>query len=113
MDASPDRSLPVFGVGVAFVDESAVSGIPSDVFVKAIQDMQSIVSNLAPPEKAMHVAPIESIYSSNGRDRLKELLNAVQDVTGKEDLLQHLRMLLLHKVQLCLFNSTSSVGEGK
>lgn len=97
-DASRDRSLPVFGVGVAFVDESAVSRIPSDEFDKAIQDMKSIVSNLAPPEKAFHVVPIESVYSSNGRDRLEELLNAVKDVTGKEDLLQHLRMLSLQKV---------------
>lgn len=96
-DASRDRSLPVFGVGVAFVDESAVSRIPSDEFDKAIQDMKSIVSNLAPPEKAFHVVPIESVYSSNGRDRLEELLNAVKDVTGKEDLLQHLRMLSLQK----------------
>lgn len=102
-DASRDRSLPVFGVGVAFVDESAVSRIPSDEFDKAIQDMKSIVSNLAPPDKAFHVVPIESVYSSNGRDRLEELLNAVKDVTGKEDLLQHLRMLSLQKVQLCLF----------
>ena len=97
-DASRDRSLPVFGVGVAFVDESAASRIPFDEFDKAIQDMKSIVSNLAPPAKAFHVVLIESTFSSNGRDRLTELLNAIKDVTRKEDLLQHLRMLSLQKV---------------
>ncbi|KAL2483084.1 Cytoplasmic tRNA 2-thiolation protein 2 [Forsythia ovata] len=55
-DASRDKSLPVFGVGVAYIDESA------------------------------------------GRHKLMELINAVSDVTGKEDLLEHLRMSSLQKI---------------
>ncbi|KAF3592425.1 hypothetical protein DY000_02028035 [Brassica cretica] len=57
-EASRDRSLPVFGVGVAFVDEN----------------------------------------STEARDRLVKLLDSVSDVTGKEDLLVHLKMLSLQKV---------------
>ncbi|PSS01804.1 Cytoplasmic tRNA 2-thiolation protein [Actinidia chinensis var. chinensis] len=100
-DASRDRSLPVFGVGVAFVDESDVYPVPSHQFDEAIEDMKLIVSNLTPPRKGFHVAPIASIYSSDsgdGHDRLKELVNAVSDVTGKDDLLLHLRMLSLQKI---------------
>ncbi|KAK9290849.1 hypothetical protein L1049_009027 [Liquidambar formosana] len=100
-DASRDRSLPVFGVGVAFIDESAIFPVPSHEVDKAIQDMNLIVSNLAPPKKELHVVPIENIYSSDssdGRSRLKELLDAVSDATGKEDLRLHLRMLCLQKI---------------
>ncbi|KAL6987145.1 hypothetical protein U1Q18_012901 [Sarracenia purpurea var. burkii] len=102
-DASRDRSLPVFGVGVAFVDERAVYSVPSHQFDDAIEDMKLIVSNLSPPKKEFHFPSIESIcYSDtrNGKGRLKELVNAVSDVTGKEDLLLHLRMLALQKIAL-------------
>ncbi|KAG6771282.1 hypothetical protein POTOM_022630 [Populus tomentosa] len=100
-EASKDKSLPVFGVGVAFIDESAVYPVSSDKVDGAIQDMRSVVSNLAPPTKQLHVVPIENIYasdSSDGKDRLTKLLDAVNDATGKEDLLLHLRMMALQKV---------------
>jgi len=89
-DASRDRSLPVFGVGVAFIDESSIFPVPSHEIDKAIQEIRLIVSNLAPPRKEFHVVPIENICSSNssdGRDRLNSLLDVVSDATGKEDLL--------------------------
>ncbi|KAL3534346.1 hypothetical protein ACH5RR_002807 [Cinchona calisaya] len=102
-DASRDRSLPVFGVGVAFIDESLIVPVPADEFDKAIEEMRFVVSNLAPPIKQFYVVPTESIYSSDsddGRNRLKELLTGVSDITGREDLLEHLRMLALQKVAL-------------
>ncbi|GFY96215.1 hypothetical protein Acr_11g0005210 [Actinidia rufa] len=37
-------------------------------------------------------------HVGDGHDRLKELVNAVSDVTGKDDLLLHLRMLSLQKI---------------
>ncbi|KAK6244178.1 hypothetical protein QUC31_010587 [Theobroma cacao] len=100
-DASKDRSLPVFGVGVAFIDESSIHSFASQDSEKAIEDIRSIVSNLAPPEKELYVVPIENIFSSDnidGKERMKKLLDAVSDVTGKEDLLIHLRMLSLQRV---------------
>uniref|UniRef100_A0A2N9F6E8 Cytoplasmic tRNA 2-thiolation protein 2 n=2 Tax=Fagus sylvatica TaxID=28930 RepID=A0A2N9F6E8_FAGSY len=97
-DASRDRSLPVFGVGVAFIDETSISPLPSHDIDRAIQDIRSIVSNLAPPIKQLHVVPIENIYSGDRTDRLKNLLDAVSDTTGKEDLLLHIRMLSLQKL---------------
>ncbi|KAK1548801.1 hypothetical protein Q3G72_032594 [Acer saccharum] len=101
-DASKDRSLPVFGVGVTFIDESAYhQSVPSCEIDKVIEDIRSIISNLAPPVKQLHVVPIESVFSLDsldGRERLKTLVDSVSDATGKEDLLLHLRMLALQKV---------------
>ncbi|XP_054800632.1 cytoplasmic tRNA 2-thiolation protein 2 [Prosopis cineraria] len=100
-DASRDRSLPVFGVGVVFIDESAASPTPSSELEKAVKDISSIVASLTPPTKELHVVPIEAVYSSessDGRDKLIKLVNAVSDSTGKEDLLLYLRMLALQKV---------------
>ena len=102
-DASKDKSLPVFGVGVAFIDESSIHSFTSQEIERAIEDVRSIVSNLAPLSKELYVVPIENIFSSDsidGKERLKKLLDAVSDVTGKEDLLIHLRMLSLQKVWL-------------
>ncbi|KAF9612858.1 hypothetical protein IFM89_004268 [Coptis chinensis] len=97
-DASRNKSYPVFGVGVAFIDETAVTSLQLD---KAIQDLRMIVSSLAPPRKELHIMPIQTILSDDDDvNRLKELLLTVTDVTGKEDLLLHLRMLCLQKVAL-------------
>ncbi|KAK9120311.1 hypothetical protein Syun_017928 [Stephania yunnanensis] len=99
-DASRDRSYPVFGLGVAFVDESAAFPIPSTQIDQAIQDMSSILSNLASPVKNLHVIPIENICHSksmDGRNRLRELLHNITDITGKEDFIRHLRLLCLQK----------------
>lgn len=100
-DASRDRALPVFGVGVAFIDEKAISAVSSDNLDRAVEEMELIVSDLAPPVKQFHVVPTEAIYSldaGDSKDRLNELINTVNDVTGKEDLLEHFRMLSLQKV---------------
>lgn len=98
-DASRDRSLPVFGVGVAFVDESAAFAVDSHEIVQKIEEVQLIVSNLGPPVKQFHAVPTGSIYSSDSTDgRLKELLGVISDVTGREDVLEYLRMLCFQKV---------------
>ncbi|XP_065856558.1 cytoplasmic tRNA 2-thiolation protein 2 [Euphorbia lathyris] len=100
-DASKDRSLPVFGVGVAFIDESAVYHVPSEKVNNAVREMKLDVSTLAPPTKQLHIVPIENMYNSDSTDgkyKLIELLNDVNDATGKEDLLCHLRMFALQKV---------------
>ncbi|WMV52682.1 hypothetical protein MTR67_046067 [Solanum verrucosum] len=102
-DASRDRALPVFGVGVAFIDEKAISAISSDNLDRAVEEMKLIVSDLAPPVKQFHVVPTEAIYSlkaGDAKDRLNELINTVNDVTGKEDLLEHFRMLSLQKIAI-------------
>ncbi|XP_024016961.1 cytoplasmic tRNA 2-thiolation protein 2 isoform X3 [Morus notabilis] len=100
-EASMDRSLPVFGVGVAFVDESAICSVPSCEVSQGFEEIRDIVSNLAPPTKELLIVPIESVCSSesnDGKDQLRKLLDAVTDATGKEDLQAHLRMLSLQKV---------------
>lgn len=119
-DASRDKSYPVFGVGVAFIDESLVSSIPSQDLDNAIQDLHLIVSSLAPPKKNLHIVPIQSVLTSDhgeGKNRLVELLDNVTDATGKEDLLHHLRMLSLQKIafenkynKLILGSSTSRIA---
>ncbi|KAI6696787.1 hypothetical protein NL676_016906 [Syzygium grande] len=100
-DASRDRSLPVFGVGVAFIDESTAYPILSSEMDRVLGDIKLMVSQLSPPTKELHIFPIESVYSEgsiDSKDRLKELLDRVTDTTGKEDLLVHLRMLSLQKI---------------
>lgn len=109
-EASRDRSLQVFGVGVAYINETAAYSIPSDEIDKTIQTIQSVVSSLSQPRKDLHIVPIESVYSSNlsdGREKLKKLLDAVDDVTGKEDLISYLRMLSLQKVCPSIVHSFS------
>lgn len=99
--ANRDRSLPVFGVGVAFIDESEVHPITSGDLDEAVEGIKEIVFNLPPPTKQLHVVPIRSIYSTkanDGKEILKNLISTVGDATGKEDLLAHLRMLSLQKI---------------
>ncbi|KAI3694539.1 hypothetical protein L1987_77506 [Smallanthus sonchifolius] len=99
--ANRDRSLPVFGVGVAFIDESEIHPVTSAVLDKAVEDIKQIVCSLPPPTKELHVAPISRIYStktSDGKQMLQNLMNSVGDATGKDDLLAHLRMLSLQKI---------------
>lgn len=113
-DASRDRALPVFGVGVAFIDEKTCSAVSSGYLDRAIEEMKLIVSDLAPPVKQFHVVPTETIYSpeAGAKDRLNELINAVSDITGKEDLLEHFRMLSLQKVwRLYIITILSFTGE--
>ncbi|KAL0359533.1 UNVERIFIED_CONTAM: Cytoplasmic tRNA 2-thiolation protein 2 [Sesamum angustifolium] len=103
LDASRDRLLPVFGVGVAYIDESAIYPASSHDFDGTINQMELIVASLAPPAKQFFVVPTQSIYSHDfaaGKDRLTELVGAVSDITGKEDLVVHLRMRSLQKVAL-------------
>ncbi|KAK9075855.1 hypothetical protein SSX86_004184 [Deinandra increscens subsp. villosa] len=99
--ANRDRSLPVFGVGVAFIDESEIHPVTSAVLDKAVEDIKQIVFNLPQPTKELHVAPINHNYATktnDGEQMLKNLMNSVGDATGKEDLLAHLRMLSLQKI---------------
>jgi cytoplasmic tRNA 2-thiolation protein 2 len=99
-EASRDRSLPVFGVGIVFIDESSVFPIPSHEMEEAVEVVNLIVSSLAPPRKELHFVPIETVSSdcSDGKERLIELMNVVSDPTGREDMLLSLRMLALQKV---------------
>ncbi|KAK7378154.1 hypothetical protein VNO80_03591 [Phaseolus coccineus] len=100
-DASRDRSLPVFGVGVVFIDEGAVLSIPSSEMEEAVEVVREVVSSLVPPRKELHVVPIETVYSSDsgdGKERLIKVMDTVSDTTGREDMLICLRMLALQKV---------------
>lgn len=104
-DASKSQSLPVFSVGVAFVDESISSVIPSPEIDRIFKHIKLIVSSLVPGHKNLHIAPIEdvcSMGSDDGTTRLNELLNSVTDATGKEDFLDHLCMLSLQKVLILI-----------
>lgn len=102
-DASRDRSLPVFGVGIVFIDEGAVLSIPSSEMEEVVEVVREVVSSLVPPRKELHVVPIETVYSSDsgdGKERLIKVMNTVSDPTGREDMLICLRMLALQKVCL-------------
>ncbi|KAI3890263.1 hypothetical protein MKW92_046330 [Papaver armeniacum] len=116
-EASKDKAYPVFGVGVAFIDETNINSLELD---KAIQDLRLIVSSLSPPEKELHIMPIGNICSSDpveGKNKMSELLCNVTDATGKEDLLRYIRMLCLQKIaydnrytKVVLGSCTSSIA---
>lgn len=112
-DASRDRSLPVFGVGVAFIDESIASAPSADKSTDvSIEDIESVILELCPPKKALHIFPIESMYSgdsSDQRNKLKGVFDAFTDATGKEDFLVHLRTLALQKV--CPFHNLADAAK--
>jgi hypothetical protein len=95
------QALPAFGVGVGFVDESALSVRPEHETETATEDIKSIVSSLSPGNKQVHFAPLEDVFSSGSKDkaaRLKEVLGMIDDETGRDDFVQCLRMLSLQKV---------------
>ncbi|XP_039115416.1 cytoplasmic tRNA 2-thiolation protein 2 [Dioscorea cayenensis subsp. rotundata] len=101
--ASKSQALPVFGVGVAFVDERVASNQPSCEVDKAIEEIKLIVSDLAPVQKELHILPIESICSlgsNDGKSKLNGLLETITDTTGREDFLHYLRLLSLQKIAL-------------
>lgn len=105
-DVSNSQALPVFGVGVAFVDESVLCSKPRDEIEMAIEDIRSIVSSLSTGVKAMHIARLEDVFSTESEDgerRLREAVDMIGDDTGREDFLRCLRMLSLQKVRQCAF----------
>ncbi|KAF7070713.1 hypothetical protein CFC21_076190 [Triticum aestivum] len=102
-DASNSQALPVFNVGAAFVDESVLLSKPECEVEQATEDIKSLVSSLLPGDKAMHIASLDYVFSSESKDgkgRLRELVGMITDDTGREDLLQCLRMLSLQKIAL-------------
>jgi len=102
-ETSNSQALPAFGVGVAFVDESAVSARPEHETETATEDIKSIVSSLSPGNKQVHFAPLEDVFSSGSEDkaaRLKEVLGMIDDETGRDDFVRCLRMLSLQQIAL-------------
>jgi cytoplasmic tRNA 2-thiolation protein 2 len=103
-ETSNSQALPVFGVGVAFVNESSVlSPKPKYEIERAVQDVRSIVSSLLPGKKAVHIASLGDMFASGSEDgvgSLREVVGMISDETGRDDFLQRSRMLLLQKVFL-------------
>ncbi|XP_062202996.1 cytoplasmic tRNA 2-thiolation protein 2-like [Phragmites australis] len=103
-ETSNSQALPAFGLGVAFVDESSVLSLkPQWEIETAIEDIRAIVSSLSLGDKAVHIAPLEDVFSSGSEDgegRLREVVGMIDDETGRDDFLRWLRMLLLQKIAL-------------
>ncbi|CAL4970397.1 unnamed protein product [Urochloa decumbens] len=102
-ETSNSQALLAFGLGVAFVNESALSARPEHETEMATGDIKSIVSSLAPGDKKVHVAPLEDVFSSGSEDkaaRLKEVVGMIDDETGRDDFIQCLCMLSLQKIAL-------------
>ncbi|GLJ12244.1 hypothetical protein SUGI_0187240 [Cryptomeria japonica] len=100
-DASKDNSLRIFQFGVAFVDESAALQLTFHEACQVIEGIKSIVSDKVHQQEDLHIVPIESIWStddSDGKQKLSDLLESMQDATGKEDLLGYIRLQVLQKI---------------
>ncbi|GJM95304.1 hypothetical protein PR202_ga12021 [Eleusine coracana subsp. coracana] len=79
-ETSNSQALPVFGVGVAFVDESGVlSPKPKHEVERAVQDIRSIVSSLSPGEKAVHIASLGDMFTSGSEDGVGKLRGGRHD----------------------------------
>lgn len=106
-DASKvQQSLPVFGVGVAFIDERALSSAHCSEIDEAIEEIRLTVSTLFPPAKQLYIEPIEKLFSldlAEGKARMNKLLDTIDDPTGKDDFLHYLRAISLQKVFHFLF----------
>ncbi|KAH1194689.1 Cytoplasmic tRNA 2-thiolation protein 2 [Glycine soja] len=76
-DASRDRSLPVFGVGVVFINESTVLPIPSNEMEEAVGVVSEVVSSLATPRKELRIVPIDTAYSSDSDDGKERIAKVV------------------------------------
>eukprot|EP00249_Psilotum_nudum_P019408 c27239_g1_i4 orf=43-1518(+) len=110
-----DGIMPVFGLGVAFVDEGAILPLSSFERQRVTKEITEIVLNGSQKPEEFLIIPLESIYEDGevqapieqyaqgavdcGKTgKLQLLLQNVDDSTGKEDLLEHLRLQLLQKV---------------
>lgn len=101
LDASKDNILRIFQFGVAFVDESAALQLSFREACQVIEGIKSIVSDKVHQQEDLHIVPIESIWSTDGSDKkqkLLDLLENVQDTTGREDLLGYIRLQVLQKI---------------
>jgi cytoplasmic tRNA 2-thiolation protein 2 len=67
-EASNSQALPVFGVGVAFIDETTLSPKPKGETERAVEDIRSILSSLSPGEKAVHIASLGGTFASGPED---------------------------------------------
>ena len=94
------------------MDESCVLPLFPDDPKTVNEEMRKIVMEGEKNPDEFFIVPLESVYSkceinysSNNvddnnckRERIQKLLQSVSDITGKEDLLQHIRMQALQQV---------------
>eukprot|EP00898_Chlorokybus_atmophyticus_P008764 jgi/Chlat1/888/Chrsp107S01331 len=102
-----DRGRIHFNLGVVFVDERIALGQSDKEADDVLREVISIVRVASGGRAALHIAKTEDLYigeedDSEGAERraaelVRQTLN-VSDVTGREDLLEHLRMRVLMKV---------------
>ncbi|MCO5614652.1 hypothetical protein L7F22_068936 [Adiantum nelumboides] len=108
---SSEGSARVFGFGVAFVDESSAIPLAPSNSEAMCQELRAIVmEGEKNPDEFLNI-PVASVFSEaeldvvgvyglahiNREERLQNLLKSVTDPTGKEDLLEHLRMQALQQ----------------
>ncbi|CAK9279109.1 unnamed protein product [Sphagnum jensenii] len=99
-DASRDHrsGLTVFGLGVVFVNEATVLQV-SSADAQLVEDkISSIVCTGSPRLETLHIARLEDVFKNELSQRLRALLESVQDMTGREDLIEYLRMQVLQQV---------------
>lgn len=115
-DAAKDHVLKVFGLGVVYVDETTVLKLPRTDAEAAVVAIKEIYEGIP-----VHVVQLESVFETesslvheNGGDnfarlqlvedtadpksKLSKLFESVQDATGREDLLESLRMQAIQVV---------------
>ncbi|XP_002973588.2 cytoplasmic tRNA 2-thiolation protein 2 [Selaginella moellendorffii] len=97
--ASRALNAPGFGLGVVFIDEGLAIGTSREERSHAVDVVEKIVSRLELP---LVVRRLEEVFDDDNQEdcstQLKNLLDSVKDGTGKEDIVEILRMELLEQV---------------
>lgn len=102
----PERGKIEFKLGIAHVDERIISGVDNTVAEEAIESIKAICLNskIEPIIRPLEYSLETSAFVSNAtetetlRQELQEVIAEVKDVTGKEDLVENLRLRCLSKV---------------
>ncbi|CAM6129274.1 unnamed protein product [Calypogeia fissa] len=121
--AAKDRGLSVFGLGAVFVDERTVLQLAPADAEGGVNEIRSMFVDGAEDGIPLHVVPTECVFDNNHTNyrrpsdnsvssesnvekeavddagqKLSKLFQGINDATGKEDLLEYLRMQAVQKV---------------
>ncbi|KAL2613451.1 hypothetical protein R1flu_025143 [Riccia fluitans] len=104
-DASKDGTMKVFRLGVVYVDEATVLRLPESEAEAAVNSIKEMYDGIP-----VHTVELDCVYGTDGlpsdedgdsassKLKLTKLFESVKDMTGKEDMLELLRMQAIQTV---------------
>ncbi|KAL3679509.1 hypothetical protein R1sor_022465 [Riccia sorocarpa] len=104
-DAAKDGTIKVFGLGVVHVNEATVLNLSESEAEEAVNSIKEMYKGIA-----LHIVELDCVYGTeklpadedgdreSPKLKLAKLFESVKDMTGKEDLLELLRMQAIQTV---------------